>query len=132
MNITPQIDAADIVTLNIRPTISRIREFVADPGVQIIAQRLGIAAQIDSQVPVVQVRETETVLKVGSGQIAVLGGLMQDNNIKSTDQVPGLGDVNVLGEAFKFHDRNYSKTELVGWIFSPPRKFLESCRGLVE
>ena len=124
MNITPQIDASDIVTLNIRPTISRIREFVADPGVQIIAQRLGIGAQIDSQVPVVQVRETETVLKVGSGQIAVLGGLMQDNNIKSTDQVPGVGDVDLLGEAFKFHDRNYSKTELVifmrPWVIRSP------------
>ena len=125
MNITPQIDENGIVTLNIRPTISRIREFVADPGVAIIAQReVGVGANIVSQVPVVQVRETETTLKVGSGQIAVLGGLMQDNNARNTDQVPLLGDVDVLGEAFKVHDRNYVKTELVvfmrPWVIKDP------------
>ena len=90
LNITPQIDENDIVTLNIRPTISRIREFVSDPGVTIIAQRLidaGAAAAIQNLVPVVQVREMETTLKVRSGQIAVLGGLMQDNNVRNTDQV---------------------------------------------
>lgn len=125
MNITPQIDANDIVTLNIRPTISRIREFVNDPGVAIIAQReVGVGANIQSQVPVVQVRETETTLKVGGGQIAVLGGLMQDNNVRSTDQIPVVGDVDVLGEAFKVHDRNYKKSELVvfmrPWVIKDP------------
>lgn len=118
MNVTPQINAHDDVTLNIRPTISRIREFVQDPGVQIIASRLGVGNTINSQVPVVQVRETETTLKVGSGQIAVLGGLMQDTNIRDTDQVPGLADLEAVGGAFQFNERNYRKSELV--IFMRP------------
>ena len=119
MNVTPQINAYDDVTLNIRPTISRIREFVSDPAVQIIAAKFGVeGAAIESLVPVVQVRETETTLKVGSGQIAVLGGLMQDTNVRDTDQVPGLADLEVIGEAFQFNERNYKKSELV--IFMRP------------
>jgi general secretion pathway protein D len=123
MNVTPQINDVDTVTLNVRPTISRIREFVEDPGAAIIAASQGLTG-VTSQVPVVQVRETETVLKVGSGQIAVIGGLMQDAAGRNTDQVPALGDVEGVGEAFKFHDNEFRKTELVvflrPWVIKNP------------
>ena len=126
MNVTPQISEHDNVTLNIRPTISRIREFVQDPGVQIIAARLTgpDAPLIVNRVPVVQVRETENTLKVGSGQIAVLGGLMQDNFVRDTDQIPGLGDIAEVGEAFEFNSRSFRKSELVvfmrPWVIRNP------------
>jgi len=129
MNITPQIDDADTVTLNVRPTITRVREFVPDPGVALIAARLGAQGGVDtsliqSQVPVVQERVTETVLKVDTGQIAVLGGLMQDTTARDVDAVPTVSDVPVAGEAFKFHDRAFQKSELVvflrPWVVRTP------------
>ncbi len=128
MNVTPQINETDTITLNIRPTITRIREFKADPGTALIAARLGVTgnnlALVQNLVPVVQVREAESVLKVGTGQIAVLGGLMQDTTARNTDQIPVLGDVDVLGEAFKYNDRNYLKSELVvflrPWVIRTP------------
>ena len=126
MNVTPQISEHDAVTLNIRPTISRIREFVQDPSVQIIAARVAgnLNTPITNRVPVVQVRETENTLKVGSGQIAVLGGLMQDNFVRDTDQIPGLGDLGDVGEAFEFNSRNFRKSELVvfmrPWVIRNP------------
>ena len=115
MNVTPQISDAESVSLNIRPTITRIREFVNDPGVAIAAARLqgGVAAVAVNRVPVVQVRETETMMRVGSGQIAVLGGLMQERRARTGDGAPGLSRLGFLAPLFGYRDRHFTKTELI-------------------
>ncbi|MCP5150832.1 MAG: pilus (MSHA type) biogenesis protein MshL [Ectothiorhodospiraceae bacterium] len=114
MNVTPQVNDSATVTLNVRPTITRIREFVDDPGVAIIAAIVGVAAQgAVNRVPVVQVRETETVLRVNDRQVAVLGGLMQDRRTRSNDGTPGLSDIQEVGGLFEFRERDSVKTELV-------------------
>jgi general secretion pathway protein D len=64
------------------------------------------------------VRETETVMRVSTGQLAVLGGLMQDRLVKDDESVPGVSEVDGVGELFKFREREQTKTELV--IFLRP------------
>nr|VFK19052.1 MAG: pilus (MSHA type) biogenesis protein MshL [Candidatus Kentron sp. LFY] len=117
MNVTPQINDQDSVTLNVRPTITRIKEYREDPGVAIIANRLA-NSNITSKVPIVQVRETESVLEVKSRQIAVIGGLMQDRVQKDQDGVPWLKEIPGIGNLFKYRYRGSVKTELV--IFLRP------------
>ena len=73
---------------------------------------------IINQVPEVQVREVESILKVASGQIGVLGGLMQDTLDKSTAGIPGLSHVPLIGNLFSYRDDTANKTELV--IFLRP------------
>ena len=118
MNVTPQISESDSVSLNIRPTITRIREFVNDPGVAIAAAGLkaGVAAAAVNRVPVVQVRETETMMRVDSGQIAVLGGLMQERRKHSGDGAPGLSRLGFLAPLFGFRDQHFTKTELIVFL----------------
>lgn len=106
MTVVPQINDNDTVTLNVRPTISRVSRFVDDP------------VNPGNQVPEIQVREMESMLKLQSGQIAVLGGLMQDEVRKDSRGVPVVSDLPRIGEAFKYRDNNYTKTELV--IFLRP------------
>ena len=115
MNVTPRISEADAVSLNIRPTITRIREFVNDPGVAIAAAGLpaGFAAAAVNRVPVVQVRETETMMRVESGQVAVLGGLMQERRSLAGDGAPGLSRLGFLSPLFGYRDRHFTKTELI-------------------
>ena len=115
MNVTPQVSDADSVSLNIRPTITRIREFVNDPGVAIAAARLeaGVAAAAVNRVPVVQVRETETMMRVESGQVAILGGLMQQRRTRSGDGAPGLSRAGFLAPLLGYRDRHLTKTELI-------------------
>ncbi|HUW51468.1 MAG TPA: pilus (MSHA type) biogenesis protein MshL [Sulfuricella sp.] len=112
MSVTPQIDENDTITINVRPTISRIIDYVNDPNPDLA--RAGVV----SRIPEIQVREMESILKVHSGQTAVMGGLMQDRVSKSTDGVPGLSRVPVLGNAFSNRDDTTTKTELV--IFLRP------------
>ncbi len=116
MTVTPQIGESEAVTLNVRPTITRVREFVADPGVAIALADATNPPDVSNLVPVVQVRETETVMRVGTGQLAVLGGLMQDRRFKDDESVPGLSEVPGVGELFKFREREQTKTELVVFL----------------
>jgi MSHA type pilus biogenesis protein MshL len=113
MNVTPFITADDEVILNIRPTLTRILGFVNDPNPALAE------AGVVSPVPVIQVREMESVLRVRSGATAVIGGLMQDTADVQNAGIPGLHDVDGVGILFGTKTRNYSKSELV--IFLRPR-----------
>ncbi len=112
MSVTPQIDDADTVTLNVRPTISRITGYVNDPSPPLAE------AKVVSPIPEIQTREMESILKVSSGQVAVMGGLMQDsvNNLK--DAIPGLSKLPLIGDAFSYRNETSAKSELV--IFLRP------------
>jgi MSHA type pilus biogenesis protein MshL len=120
VSLTPQINDSGMVNITVRPTISRITSFVNDPNpsLQVGPTGLPLANPIQNQVPQIQVREMESVLQVGSGQTVILGGLMQDSVQRDRDQVPGLGSIPRIGEAFSFRNEKVSKTELV--IFLKP------------
>ena len=110
MAVTPFIDESDTVTLNVRPTISRIISFVDDPN-PLLAE-----ADVVSQIPVIQVREIETMLKVNDNETAVIGGLMQDQINKDTRGIPILSSIPLLGALFSYTEEKYVKSELVIFI----------------
>jgi len=118
MAVTPQVSEGDQVTLNVRPTISRIIGYVDDPNPVLRGDPLTLTATVKNRIPEVQVREVESILKVASGQIGVLGGLMQDTLDKSTEGIPGLSRIPLLGNLFSYRDDSASKTELI--IFLRP------------
>jgi MSHA biogenesis protein MshL len=112
MSVTPSIDEAGMVMMDVRPTISRIIDYVNDPN-PALAQ-----AKVVSQIPEIQTREIESLLRVKSGDIAVMGGLMQDNTNNASDEVPGLGRIPWVGNLFKYKNNTRTKSELV--IFLRP------------
>ena len=112
MSVTPQISDNDDVTVNVRPTITRIVGTVQDPNPALAD------AKVQSFVPVIQARELESLMKIPSGQIAVMGGLMQDSVDNAKDAIPLLGSVPVIGDLFSYRNEKSSKTELV--IFMRP------------
>ncbi len=111
MTVTPQISDADTVIMNVRPTVSRIVGYVKDPN-PVLARE-----NVESKIPEIQVREIESILKVHSGQIAILGGLMQDSKDNNRSGIPGLSRT-PIADAFGFRDDKFGKTELV--IFLKP------------
>lgn len=112
MTVTPHIDANEEVLLNVRPTVSRILGFVNDPNPDLAA------AGVENAIPEIQVREMESLLRVHSGQVAVIGGLMQDSLDQTKRTIPGLGQLPLIGNLFSFRDDEVSKTELI--IFLRP------------
>lgn len=113
MSVTPQISREDAVILNVRPTISRVTGYVNDPNPSLAE------SDIVSRIPQIQVREMESVLRVRSGQMAVLGGLIQDSIDLKDQGVPGLTSLDVIGDAFTYRNNQHRKSELV--IFLRPR-----------
>jgi general secretion pathway protein D len=111
MTMTPQINENGMVSLTVRPTISRNVGFVKDPNPS-------IPADIPNQVPVIQVREMESLLQIRSGQTVILGGLIQDDRNNARDGLPILSRPEGVGAVFGQHERINSQTELV--IFLRP------------
>jgi len=112
MSVTPQISDSGYVSLNIRPTISRITGFAVDP-----APRLA-GAEFDNLIPEIQVREIESLLQVHDRRTVILGGLMQNEQVSSKDGVPGLSRIPGVGKLFSYSNDDIVKTELV--IFLKP------------
>jgi len=123
MSVVPQISDSASVLLNLRPTISRKLTDIADPNPS-LANPCGVGVQncatpaISSLIPVIQTRELESVLRVQSGQIAMLGGLMQDAVSTVEDTVPGLRNIPGIGALLAQRKDVNQKTELV--IFLRP------------
>jgi general secretion pathway protein D len=112
MSVLPQINENGMVSLTVRPTISRQVGSVQDPNPDL---RL---AGVPNSIPVIQVREMESLLQVRSGQTVVLGGLIQDDRNNARDGIPGLSRPEGIGAVFGQHERINSQTELV--IFLRP------------
>ncbi len=58
-------------------------------------------------------RNTATVLRVANGETQVLAGLIQDEDRRTTDKVPGLGNLPVIGRLFTNNNDARTKTEIV-------------------
>ena len=112
MNVTPQITEDDNVSLNIRPTISRITGFAIDPAPALAN------SGFENLIPEIQIREMESLLQVRDGQMVVMGGLMQNKVNKNRSGLPGLSSLPMIGDLFSYRDDEFTKTELV--IFLRP------------
>ncbi|MEZ5614755.1 MAG: type II and III secretion system protein, partial [Rhodocyclaceae bacterium] len=73
---------------------------------------------IPNLVPEIQTREMESLMSVNNGDIAVLGGLMQDEVNNNDDAVPGVSKIPIFGNIFTHRNDTTTKTELV--IFLRP------------
>ena len=64
-----------------------------DPAVAIKSNQ-----KVTSRIPVVQVREIDSVLKLQSGEVVILGGLMEDRSRHQTSSIPFLDQIPIISE----------------------------------
>ncbi len=110
MNVTPQISDNDTILLNVKPTTTRLVKFVNDPNPDLAK------AGVVNQVPQLRMREMESLIKVNSGQIAVLGGLIEDSVNDVEDTIPIINAIPFIGSLFSSRNRANTKTELVVFL----------------
>ena len=110
------IDRKDVgLTLKVKPQ-------VAEGGtvkLQIYQEASSIADTSNPAGVITNMRSIESTVLVDDGQIIVLGGLIQNDVENETDKVPGLGDVPVVGNLFKYETRKHVKTNLM--VFLQPK-----------
>lgn len=105
LRVTPFITSEGQVEMIVAPEISTITD-----------QTIPISDTINA--PVFAKRSAETVVVTGNGKTVVIGGLMERNKTESIRKVPVLGDIPVLGWAFRRKIKEDTKTELL--IFLTP------------
>jgi general secretion pathway protein D len=107
MSVLPQINEAEGIMLNVRPTIRRRVTSAFDPNPALAA------AGTVNEIPVFETREFDSMLRIQSGQTAVLGGLMQDSVESVEDTIPGINRIPFFGKLFAQERKVTRKTELV-------------------
>jgi general secretion pathway protein D len=95
--MTPRINQSGRVLLDIEQEVSTVAPTTS--------------SNIDS--PTFRQRRVKTSVAVNNNETLVLGGLIQDNKTVSRTQVPVLGDIPIIGNAFKTKDNSINKTELI-------------------
>lgn len=105
LDVTPQIDDQGAVLLHIHPsvvTVQREKLEVTSNGKRTIIY-----------VPKSEIRESDSVIKAVSGDVIVIGGLMQTDASEIEHKVPLLGDIPLLGALFTSYETVYEKKELI-------------------
>ena len=104
LNIVPSINDDGYITMKIKPEVSSVTSYL--PTSQ------------NNKIPIVETSQAETVVMVKDGVTIVIGGLIKDEKVETINKIPLLGDLPLLGFAFRNKDRQVKKTELV--IFLTP------------
>ncbi len=106
LDVTPQISDGGDVILHVHPSISEVVEKRKDIGLGDDELSLPLAFST--------IRETDSIIRAGNGQVVVIGGLMQDSFREEMSQIPYLGDIPLIGDIlFKQTLRRKTKSELV-------------------
>ncbi len=105
LDVTPQIDANDHVTLHIHPTVSEVSQ--KDKNFVVSGENFTLPLAFST------IQESDNVVRATTGQIIVIGGLMKEATTDENASVPLLGDLPLVGNLFKHQRLTRIKKELV-------------------
>lgn len=105
LDVTPQISPDDQVILHVHPSVSEVNDQTKNITLAGQTQQLPLALST--------VRESDSVVKARSGQIVVIGGLMQNRTANDDGSVPMLSNIPVLGNLFQQKRRQNTRSELI-------------------
>lgn len=100
LDVRPQINAGGTIKLQLRQEVSSVAGPVSSSSPEIVINK----------------REISTTVTVDDGQIIALGGLIDENERRTIEKVPILGDIPGLGLLFRSKSRNRTKTNLMVFI----------------
>ncbi len=106
LTLQPSIDLDNNTTLlSVRPTLSRIKEMISDPGFDFLTQQNKLTNVPANKIPVTSVRELDSIANMRNGDIMIMGGFTEKSTSISESGVPF-----------------FSRIPLIGWLFSKTSK----------
>ncbi|WP_313211838.1 pilus (MSHA type) biogenesis protein MshL [Stutzerimonas nitrititolerans] len=107
LDVTPQIDENDQITLHVRPTVSRVQD-------QNKSIQLGSADNVfNLPLALSTTRQSDSIVRARSGQVVVIGGLLENRNSNDDANVPWLSKLPFAGALFQQQRKSLEQTELV-------------------
>ena len=116
LEVKPQINAGGSIKLALRQEVSSVAGPVSSNSSDLIINK----------------REIETTVTVDDGEVLVLGGLLDDNERRTIEKIPFLGDLPLLGNLFKSKARTRTKTNLMVFIRPTILRSAEEARALTR
>ncbi len=116
LEVKPQVNEGDAIKLFIRQEVSSIAGPVSNNGSDLILNK----------------REIQTTVTVDDGQIVALGGLLDDNERRTIEKIPLLGDIPGLGQLFRSRAKSREKTNLMVFIRPTILRNAADARKLAE
>jgi general secretion pathway protein D len=116
LEVRPQINASGAIKLFLHQQVSSIAGPVSSDNSDLILNK----------------REVETTLTVDDGQIAVIGGLLDDNERRTVEKIPLLGDLPGIGALFRSKAKTRTKTNLMIFIRPTILRTAEDTRRVTE
>ncbi len=105
LDVTPQIDENDYITMHIHPIISDVRSKQMTATVYNQSLDVPLASS--------ETRESDSVVRAKNGQVIIIGGLMQSKARDINASTPGLDRLPTVGGLFKNRNKIATKTEIV-------------------
>jgi MSHA biogenesis protein MshL len=105
LDVTPQISENNEIILHIHPSVSDVMD--QQKSISIGTDSFNIPLALSS------IRESDSVVRAQSGQVIVIGGLMQSSSNDVRAKAPGLGDIPGVGKLFQQRQQSSDKSELV-------------------
>jgi len=99
LDVEPDISLDNNVSINLNLEVSSVINQITTPG--------------GSLAYVIGTRDATTVLELKDGETEILGGLISDNDTRTANNIPGLGDLPVLGRLFSNHNTDHEKSEVM-------------------
>ncbi|MDB5673580.1 MAG: type secretion system protein GspD [Sphingomonas bacterium] len=116
LEVRPQINSSGTIKLFLHQQVSSIAGPVSSDNSDLILNK----------------REVETTLTVDDGQFAVIGGLLDDNERRTIEKIPLLGDIPGLGALFRSKAKTRTKTNLMIFIRPTILRTAEDVRRVTE
>lgn len=106
LDVTPQIDDKGNILLHVHPSVSQVTEVTKDIN-------LGTAGNLSLPLAASSTSEIDSMVRGQDGRVVAIGGLMRQSSTGDNSQVPGAGNVPVLGALFRNNKNVNQKRELV-------------------
>ncbi|MDH5327246.1 MAG: pilus (MSHA type) biogenesis protein MshL [Gammaproteobacteria bacterium] len=106
LDVIPQIDANNEITLHVHPSVTEVRERVKNININ-TTDTMSVPLALST------IRESDSIVRARSGQVVVIGGLMQSLAREETYGVPVLSRIPILGGLFRHQRHSVIKSELV-------------------
>ena len=117
LEVTPTVGADDSIALNLKPKVVEFEGFVEYGGTSVaIAGTTTVTIPSGFFQPIFTTREVSTDVTVFDGATVVIGGLTREEVKTVNDKVPVLGDIPLLGTAFRSTGKTTTKRNLMVFV----------------
>jgi len=102
LSVTPTINEEGFVTMKVKPEVSSVVDILITPS--------------GNQIPILDTSLAETTVLVKDNSTIIIGGLRREEKITAAERIPFLGDIPILGHAFRQQTTSTERSELLVMI----------------